>query len=112
MWWLLILLILVPQIGNAECAWIMWLRQDIRHLQSIGEWAPSSVFDTKKECLEEMTRTYNTFKTLESNKVKVLLQHPYRIENNKMSFNLFMLSEPSKGSLYKVECWPSEIKPK
>jgi hypothetical protein len=62
MYWLLIILILVPQIVNAECAWVVWLRQDTRHLQSIGEWSPTYVFDTKKECLEQMTKTYNIFK--------------------------------------------------
>ena len=44
--WLLVILILVPEIVNAECAWVLWMRKTQRDLNVYWEWSPSTVFDT------------------------------------------------------------------
>jgi hypothetical protein len=109
MWLLLILLILAPQVIHAECAWVLWTRKDQRELRIYGEWTPSTAFDTKTECVEEITKTAKLFK--ESDPMKVLVGPP-RDVNNKITVRFVNIAEPLKAVTYNYECWPSEIKPK
>jgi len=110
MYWLLITLILIPQIGSAECAWVLWLAKDHPYLHRIGEWSPNDVFDTKTECMEEMKKTYELFKAGESKDIKIVMDSIHS-KKNRMKFRITNLIEPLKETVMKVECWPSGVKP-
>jgi hypothetical protein len=115
MGWLLIILVLIPQTVNAECAWVLWMRKidldSSGRIQRNENWAPNSVFDTKKECLEEMTKNHQLFKKLETKDSPLILEYPGS-SKNRIAMRFVYPSDPLKETTLKIECWPSEIQPK
>jgi hypothetical protein len=109
--WLLVILILFPEIVNAECAWVLWMRKAQRDLNVYWEWSPSTVFDTKNECIDEMNRTANIFKSGKTQTIKPSVKSD-KNRKNVVTVEWFDLIEPLKTMSFQIECWPSEIKPK
>jgi hypothetical protein len=115
MCWLLVILILIPQIVNAESAWVLWWKESVNSGSTkedwiIGDWKPHAVFDTKKECIDDIYNVYIEFwdKEKENPKMQLFPKQPF-LFNNRMNI---VLQQSNRKTLVNLECWPSEIKPK
>ena len=113
MYWLLVILILVPHIASAECDWVLWLKIDRVHNPpaknvEIGQWNQNAAFDTRKECINAMARSHSIMKAAGTGTYTVNPPEPLLMDNKMV----MRLAWPKWADLHDLECWPSEIKPK
>ena len=124
MFWLLIILLLIPQIAKAECGWVLWWRTNIvlqnKRAEDIlknikdstknvemGEWRPHAAFDTRKECIEDISRAHLSIQQMNSGKYEVSPKSLSLTDNKAV----IAIHYPEKSHLNHLECWPSNIKP-
>jgi len=107
-YWFLIILLLIPQIIRAECAWVLWLNQSFAEEKDVQIIQAGA---TLKECQEELEKNFKRFmKTYENTPLE------YKIhEKNSGKFAYFDYSNQSKGPRYitrQLLCLPDTVNPR
>jgi hypothetical protein len=75
MYWLLVILILIPQVASAECAWVLWWQEsgsptsntkkdvsEVAKSMQTSEWRPHAIITTMQDCVQYMYKSHKNIK--------------------------------------------------